>query len=83
MPQADFEAAESILARLIARAYVADHPELFAPSPKSEPLNAGSPAAANAVASALLANAGDPAEESNENGPECSARSPGNQPPVE
>ncbi len=31
MPAEEWEAAERVIARLIARAYVADHPELFGP----------------------------------------------------
>lgn len=31
MPACDMQAAEAILAKLVARTYAADHPELFGP----------------------------------------------------
>jgi hypothetical protein len=58
MPAADFEAAERVLARLIARAYRADHPELF--GAQKEMIASGPPAAAAAVAGAPPASAGGP-----------------------
>lgn len=68
MPVEEWRAAESLLARLVARAYAADHPELFrCPStPDEDRHSSGPPAAAAAVAGALPANAGGPDRESGE-----------------
>jgi len=64
MPTAEWETAESLLARLVARAYAADHPELFHPAVIAGETeeNSGPPAAAAAVAGAPPANAGGPEE---------------------
>jgi len=64
MPRHEWDAVERLLARLIARAYVVDHPELFRPAvaqSESEE-NSGPPAAAAAVAGAPPASAGGPDE---------------------
>jgi len=66
MPAADFEAAERVLARLIARAYAADHPELF--GAQKEMTTSGPPATAAAVAGAPPASAGGPEEMELEHG---------------
>ena len=68
MPVEEWQAAESLLARLVARAYAADHPELFRPAvaPNESQESSGPPAAAAAVAGALPANAGGPDKESRE-----------------
>lgn len=65
MPAAEFAAAERLLARLIARAYDADHSEMFRArrTESTDPKGSGPPAAA--VAAALPANAGGPERESN------------------
>jgi hypothetical protein len=64
MPAEEWQAAERLLARLIARAYTADHPELFGPrlSEVLEKVKPGPPAAAAAVAGAPPASAGGPEE---------------------
>jgi len=68
MPVEEWRAAERLLARLIARSITHDHPEWFQKrrTESEESENVGSPAAAAAVADALSANVGDPAEESTE-----------------
>ncbi len=68
MPMEEWQAAESLLARLVARAYAADHPELFRrPEAHSkQELSSGPPAATAVVAGALPANAGGPDKESRE-----------------
>jgi len=66
MPTADFEASERVLARLIARAYAADHPELF--GARERTTASGPPAAAAAVAGAPPASAGGPEEMELEHG---------------
>lgn len=68
MPMDEWQAAESLLARLVARAYAADHPELFRrPEVHSrQELSSGPPAATAVVAGALPANAGGPDKESRE-----------------
>jgi len=56
----EWRATDSLLARLVALAYAADHPELFSPAvaqSEREP-DSGPPAAAAAVAGAPPANAG-------------------------
>ena len=71
MPLEEWRAAERILARLAARAYAAEHPELFQPgrrveqSPKGDSRTggneiSGSSAAGAPVAGAPPANAGGP-----------------------
>ena len=62
MPAEEFAAAERMLARLIARAYAADHPKLFHPAvtPSESRQSSGPPAAAAAVGSAPLPSAGGP-----------------------
>jgi hypothetical protein len=52
MPTADLEAAERVLARLIARAYAADHPELFAAQQETATSGPSPAARADAVAPA-------------------------------
>jgi hypothetical protein len=56
------QAAETLLARLVARAYAADHLELFCPTLSASETReySGPPAAAAAVAGAPPANAGGP-----------------------
>jgi len=68
MPVDEWRAAESLLARLVARAYAADHPELFRRPDTSDAdtQNSGPPAATAVVAGALPANAGGPDKESRE-----------------
>ncbi len=68
MPVEEWQAAESLLARLVARAYASDHPELFRPAvvPTANEESSGPPAAAAAVAGALPANAGGLDKESRE-----------------
>jgi hypothetical protein len=68
MPVEEWRAAESLLARLVARAYAADHPELFRPAiARSEnEQGSGPPAATAVVAGALPANADGPDRESGE-----------------
>ncbi len=62
MPAQEWQAAESLLARLVARAYAADHPELFRPAiAKSEPTDdSGASPAARADAAAPTARGGGP-----------------------
>lgn len=62
MPAADLDAAERIVARLVARAYAAEHPELFGPrlSQIVHTEDSGPPAAAAAVTGAPPASAGGP-----------------------
>jgi hypothetical protein len=64
------DAVESLLARLVARAYLADHPELLPrqlqPSPHSE--NAGPPSTARAAAVAPAAQGGGSEELEQGNG---------------
>jgi len=64
----EWRAAESLLARLVARAYAADHPELFRPAiaRSDNEQGSGPPAATAVVAGALPANAGGPDKESRE-----------------
>ena len=64
MPVEEWQAAESLLARLVARAYAADHPELFRPvvAQGETREDSGPPAASAAVAGAPPANAGGPEE---------------------
>ena len=64
----DWARCERLLASLIARAYAADHPELFRrpTTPDKRTEKSGSPAASAEVAGALPANAGGPDEESRE-----------------
>jgi len=73
MPVDEWRAAESLLARLVARAYAADHPELFRPTiaRSGREQDSGPPAATAVVAGALPANAGGPDKESREH--ECRA----------
>jgi hypothetical protein len=61
MPQADLAAVERILAKLIARAYIADHPELFGldGDPKGITSDSGSPSTARAEAASPTASEGD------------------------
>lgn len=68
MAMEEWQAAESLLARLVARAYAADHPELFRrPEVYSrQELSSGPPAATAVVAGALPADAGGPDKESRE-----------------
>ena len=68
MPAEDLRAVELLVARLVARAYAADHPGLFRPAvPQMESeQSSGPPAAAAAVAGALPAHAGGPDKESRE-----------------
>ena len=64
VPETVLSAAEDLLARLIARAYAADHPELFvlrvADQPETQPL--GPPPAAKADADAPAAQDGGPGQ---------------------
>jgi hypothetical protein len=68
MPVEEWQAAERLLAKLVARAYAADHPELFHPAvtPSLSTQSSGPPAAAAAVVGAPPANAGGPDRESRE-----------------
>ena len=62
MPIEQWQAVERLLARLIARAYLADHPELFRPAvirPEAEQESGPSPAA-RADAGAPPARGGGP-----------------------
>lgn len=62
MAAAESEAAERLLARLVARAYAADHRELFDPTgiTGENRRSSGPPAAAMAVAGVPPASAGGP-----------------------
>lgn len=68
MDEQERQAVESILAKLVARAYAADHSELFRPSlVKQEQIVISGPSAAGApVVGALPTNAGGPERESRE-----------------
>ncbi len=58
----DWQTTEALLARFVARAYAADHPELFRPLgiAGENRESSGPPAAAAAVAGAPPVNAGGP-----------------------
>jgi hypothetical protein len=75
MPAAEWQAAERLLAKLVARAIARDHPEWFQScrTDRKESEDAGPPAAAAAVAGALPANADGPARESRESGQRTTA----------
>lgn len=62
----DLCAAEDLLARLVAKAFAADHPEYFSQQSAGDAQDSGLPAAAAAVAGALPANAGSLEKESGE-----------------
>ena len=68
MSSQEVQTAERILAKMIARAYAADHPELFAPqrTQRADSTISGSAATGATGAGALPANAADPEVESGE-----------------
>lgn len=66
IPAEDLAAAERMLARLVARAYAADHPELFGKHTDSSEDHSGPPAAAAAVVGGLPASAGAPERETSD-----------------
>jgi hypothetical protein len=68
MPAEEWQAAERLLAKLVARAYAADHPDLLQArrTESTHPKSSGPPATAAAVAGALPASAGGPERESRE-----------------